>query len=74
MEKDQRAKDIEHSQLAEIRKNLDDEYRIVETATYERFNVRYLKQSCGAQSKGDQVDEEITDACCRRLVPNPYAR
>ena len=61
MEKDQRAKDIEYSQLAEIRKNLDDEYRIVETATYERLQ-RALSgnkvASAPGKSKGDQVDEE----------------
>ncbi len=61
VEKDQRAKDIEHSQLAEIRKNLDDEYRIVETATYERLQ-RALSgnkvASAPGKSKGDQVDEE----------------
>tara|TARA_Y100000022_G_scaffold9932_2_gene7885 strand:+ start:3630 stop:7700 length:4071 start_codon:yes stop_codon:yes gene_type:complete len=61
VEKDQRAKDIEYSQLAEIRKNLDDEYRIVETATYERLQ-RALSgnkvASAPGKSKGDQVDEE----------------
>jgi DNA-directed RNA polymerase subunit beta len=61
VEKDQRAKDIEHSQLAEIRKNLDDEYRIVETATYERLQ-RALSgnkvASAPGKSKGDQVNEE----------------
>ena len=61
VEKDQRAKDIEYSQLAEIRKNLDDEYRIVEAATYERLQ-RALSgnkvASAPGKSKGDQVDEE----------------
>jgi len=59
VEKDQRAKDIEHSQLAEIRKNLDDEHRIVETATYERLH-RALSgnkvASAPGKSKGDQLD------------------
>ena len=41
VEKDQRAKDIEQTQLAQIRKDLDDEYRIVETATYERLRRRF---------------------------------
>jgi DNA-directed RNA polymerase subunit beta len=60
VEKDQRAKDIEHSQLAQIRKNLDDEYRIVETATYERLQralVGNKVASAPGKSKGDQLDE-----------------
>ena len=39
VEKDQRARDIEQDELAEIRKDLDDEYRIVETATFERLRA-----------------------------------
>ena len=61
VEKDQRAKDIEYSQLAEIRKNLDDEYRIVETATYERLQRALLGNkvaSAPGKSKGDQIDDE----------------
>ena len=73
VEKDQRAKDIEHSQLAEIRKNLDDEYRIVETATYERLQ-RALSgnkvASAPGKSKGDQVDEEYL----RTLVADDWFR
>ncbi len=37
LEKDQRAKDIERMELDSIRKDLDDEYRIVEGATFERL-------------------------------------
>ena len=60
VEKDQRAKDIEQSQLAQIRKNLDDEYRIVETATYERLQRALLGNkvaSAPGKSKGDPLDE-----------------
>ena len=39
VEKDQRARDIEQDELAQIRKDLDDEYRIVETATFERLEA-----------------------------------
>ncbi len=35
--KDQRALDIERQMLDEVRKNIDEEYRIVETATFERL-------------------------------------
>ncbi|MGD8418125.1 MAG: DNA-directed RNA polymerase subunit beta, partial [Pseudomonadales bacterium] len=61
VEKDQRAKDIERSQLAQIRKDLDDEYRIVEAATYERLQRALLGQkaaSAPGRSKGLTIDEE----------------
>jgi len=38
LEKDQRAMEIEEMQLAKVRKDIDDEYRIVEGATYERLH------------------------------------
>ncbi len=38
LEKDQRAVEIESSQLAKVRKDIDDEYRIVEGATFERLH------------------------------------
>jgi DNA-directed RNA polymerase subunit beta len=37
LEKDKRAMEIEGYQLAQVRKDIDDEYRIVEGATYERL-------------------------------------
>ena len=37
LEKDQRAVEIEETQLAKVRKDIDDEYRIVEAATFERL-------------------------------------
>ena len=37
LEKDQRALEIEGSQLGKVRKDIDDEYRIVEGATFERL-------------------------------------
>ncbi|MEE3279012.1 MAG: DNA-directed RNA polymerase subunit beta [Pseudomonadota bacterium] len=39
VEKDARARSIEDSELREVRKDLDDEYRIVEAATYERLKA-----------------------------------
>ena len=38
LEKDQRAIEIEEMQLAQVRKDINDEYRIVEEATYERLH------------------------------------
>ncbi|MGK0222443.1 MAG: DNA-directed RNA polymerase subunit beta [Limisphaerales bacterium] len=65
VEKDQRAKDIERSQLTQIRKNLDDEYRIVETATYERLRRAIIDQqaaSAPGQPKKFIVDGDYLDS------------
>ena len=64
VEKDQRAKDIEQSQLSQIRKDLDDEYRIVEAATFQRLGRALLGQkaaSAPGQSKGFTVDQDYLD-------------
>ena len=42
LEKDQRAIEIEEYQLAQVRKDINDEYRIVETATFERLQDALL--------------------------------
>jgi DNA-directed RNA polymerase subunit beta len=64
VDKDQRARDIEQSALAQIRKDLDDEYRIVETATYERLR-RALKGkkavSAPGKTRGVTLDDEYLD-------------
>jgi DNA-directed RNA polymerase subunit beta len=44
VEKDARAKAIERSQLEQVKKDLDDEYRIVEDATYERLMNRLVNK------------------------------
>ncbi|MEQ8691996.1 MAG: DNA-directed RNA polymerase subunit beta, partial [Pseudomonadales bacterium] len=65
VEKDQRAKDIERAQLTQIRKDLDDEYRIVETATFERLRRAIIDQeaaSAPGQSKKFTVDQEYLDS------------
>ena len=64
VEKDQRAKDIESSQLAQIRKDLDDEYRIVEGATFERLRRALRGQTAASapgQSKGLTIDDAYLD-------------
>ncbi len=37
IDKDQRALEIERSELEDVRRNIDEEYRIIETATFERL-------------------------------------
>ncbi len=64
VEKDQRAKDIEKAELAQVRKDLDDQYRIVETATYERLRSALSgKQAASApgQVKGLEIDDGYLD-------------
>ena len=54
VEKDQRATDLETAELAGIRKDLDDEYRIVETAMFERLaNALTGKMASRAPGKSD---------------------
>ena len=44
LEKDKRAIEIEESQLAKVRKDIDDEYRIVEGATFERLQKSLINK------------------------------
>lgn len=59
--KDQRALDIERAALDEVRKNIDEEYRIVETATYERLTGALANQKVIAGpglKKGDKITRD----------------
>ena len=44
LEKDQRAVEIEEYQLVKVRKDIEDEYRIVEGATFERLHAALLNK------------------------------
>ena len=64
VEKDQRSMDIEQQQLTQIRKDLDDEYRIVETATYVRLASALTGNkvaSAPGLSKGNAITDEYLD-------------
>ncbi|WP_101760305.1 DNA-directed RNA polymerase subunit beta [Oceanicoccus sp. KOV_DT_Chl] len=64
LEKDQRAREIEKSQLNQYRKDLNEEYRIVESATYAllRKSLSGQKVVSGAGiKKGAAVDDEMLD-------------
>ena len=59
--KDQRALDIERLALDAVRKNIDEEYRIVQTATFERLTESLANQKAIAGpglSKGDKVTRD----------------
>ncbi len=65
VEKDDRARAVEASQLAQIRKDLDDEYRIVEIATQERLKKALSKNrvaNAPGLSKGDSLNTEYLDS------------
>jgi DNA-directed RNA polymerase subunit beta len=58
VEKDARAKEIENMQLAEVRKDLNEEMRIVKGATYERLSRALVGQTVNAApglKKGDKL-------------------
>jgi len=65
LEKDQRSLEIEKSQLDQIRKDLNEEYRIVETATFERLRAALLGQTAAGGKgvkKGDVLSDELLDS------------
>ena len=61
IEKDARAKEIEQSQIAKVRKDLDDEYRIIEGATYQRLARALLDKpaaSAPGMTKGGTITQD----------------
>ena len=60
LEKDERSKAIEQADLVQIRKDLDDEYRIVETATLGRLR-RALVGNKAANLPGQSGRSTVTD-------------
>ncbi|MEX2490032.1 MAG: DNA-directed RNA polymerase subunit beta [Pseudomonadales bacterium] len=61
IDKDQRALDIERQALDEVRKNIEEEYRIIETATFERLFDSLVGKKVVAGSKlkkGDKLTKE----------------
>src|SRR5690606_35085744 len=66
LEKDQRSLDIEKMQLEQVRKDLNEEYRIVEGATYERLRSALVGQKA-ASGKGVKKGEAITDELLNEL-------
>ncbi|MDC0238337.1 DNA-directed RNA polymerase subunit beta [Gammaproteobacteria bacterium] len=62
VEKDARARSIEKGELSEIRKDLDDEYRIIEAATYGRLKTALTGKDVSRApglSKGAKIDSEF---------------
>ena len=64
LEKDQRSLEIEKSQLNDVRKNLNEEFRIMETATLERLRSALVGQVIASGKnlkKGDKLTNEMLD-------------
>ena len=64
LEKDQRSLEIEKAQLDEVRKDLNEEYRIMETATLERLRTALVGQKVASGKgvkKGDALTDEMLD-------------
>ncbi|WP_163835735.1 DNA-directed RNA polymerase subunit beta [Spartinivicinus ruber] len=64
VEKDPRALAIEKAQLDEVRKDLNEEFRIVETATFERLRAALVGQKAEGGTnlkKGDEITNEYLD-------------
>ncbi|AFU99026.1 DNA-directed RNA polymerase subunit beta [Simiduia agarivorans] len=60
IEKDQRSKEIEKAQLDKVRKDLNEEYRIMEAATFERLRAALVGQKVSS-GKGVKKGEALTD-------------
>ena len=68
LEKDERALDIERMELDQIRKDLDDEYRIVEDATYQRLRAALFggeAASAPGLTGGGEVGDAYLDGLAR---------
>jgi len=65
LEKDQRSKEIDQMQLDEVRKDLNEEFRIIEEATFERLRKALVGQTAasgtGVKKGADVTDEMLND-------------
>ncbi|MBB3170206.1 DNA-directed RNA polymerase subunit beta [Simiduia aestuariiviva] len=66
IEKDQRSEEIEKSQLDKVRKDLNEEYRIMENATFERLRAALVGQKVSS-GKGVKKGEVLTDEILNEL-------
>ena len=71
--KDQRALDIERMELAQVKKDLDDEYRIVEGATYERLR-QALTGKTAANAPGLEHGDPVTADYLKDQPPDQWFR
>ncbi len=72
IEKDARARDIDESDLAKVRKDLDDQYRIVESDVYDRIEKALLNKQAEGGPKGLKSGEKITKAYLSELTRDEW--
>ena len=65
LDKDERAASIEKMDLAKVRKDLDDEYRILENATYERLREALVGSEAIDTSGNREVTDEYLDGLAK---------
>ena len=65
LEKDERALAIEQMELAQVKKDLDDEYRIVENATYERLREALLGNEAIDTGGNRAITNEFLDGLAK---------
>jgi DNA-directed RNA polymerase subunit beta len=72
VEKDARAKANEESELARIRKDLDDQYRIVEDDAYDRLEKQLLSKVADGGPAGLKDGDKITKTYLTELPRNKW--
>jgi DNA-directed RNA polymerase subunit beta len=72
VEKDSRAKEIEEMALAKVKKDLHDEYRIVEQDTFHRLERSLVGQAVDGGPQGLRPNDTITGSYLERLAPEQW--
>ncbi len=72
IEKDERALEIEKNELSVVKKDLNDEFRIIEDAIYQRLEGILIGQTVGAQGAGLKKGAEITKAVLKGLTHDKW--
>ena len=67
VEKDSRARDIDETELARVRKDLDDQFRIVESDVYDRIEKALIANVVEGGPQGLKAGEKITKAYLSEL-------
>jgi len=69
IEKDKRARQIEESEIRRVKKDFDDQYRILEAAIYDRLRTQLIGKVAnggGGLKKGDSVTSLVLDGLSRK--------
>ncbi|WP_206859830.1 DNA-directed RNA polymerase subunit beta [Lysobacter changpingensis] len=69
IEKDKRARQIEESEIRRVKKDFDDQYRILEAAIYDRLKSQLVGKTAnggGGLKKGDTVTSLVLDGLAKK--------